>query len=133
LSTGTAPIAAEVIGRHRQRHPDPTEDHRRQQRPEVGVHGYALVEQERESDERHPAAHQPARADPIGQPAGERRDQDDQRHHRQNCGAGLRRRVAEDVLDVERDEEEDAEHRERDEHRHDVRAGERADLEEREI
>ena len=50
-----------------------------------------------------------------------------------NDRSRLRRRVAEDVLDVERDEEEDAEHRERDEHRHDVRAGERADLEEREV
>ena len=50
-----------------------------------------------------------------------------------NDRARLRRRVAEDVLDVERDEEEDAEHRERDEHRHEVRARERADPEEREV
>ena len=42
-------------------------------------------------------------------------------------------RVVKDVLHVERDEEEDAEHRERDEHRHDVRAGEGADPEERQV
>ena len=53
--------------------------------------------------------------------------------HGRNDGARLDRRVAEDVLEVERDVEEDAEHREADEQHHRVRAREGAVLEEREV
>ena len=47
--------------------------------------------------------------------------------------SGLDRREAEDVLHVERDEEEDAEHREADHQDHDVRAGEGAVPEQRQV
>ena len=49
---------------------------------------------------------------------GERRDQDDQDRHREEGGARLHGREAQDVLHVERDEEEDAEHRQGDEEDH---------------
>ena len=45
-------------------------------------------------------------ADPVGEPAGERRDRDDHQGRRQEADAGLERRVAEDVLHVESEEEE---------------------------
>jgi hypothetical protein len=120
-------------GRHRHRHADAAEEQLRQQAPERRVQPDVLVEQQRDADERHAGAHQPARADPVGEPPRDRGDDDDEHGHRQEDRAGLRRREAEDVLHVERDEEEDAEHAQRDEHRDEVRAGERADLEQREV
>ena len=67
--------------------------------------------EELRGEQRHPCAHQPARAEAVGRLPRDRRDQDDQDRHRQERRAGLHRRVAEHVLHVERDEEEDAEHR----------------------
>ena len=74
-----------------------------------------------------------ARADAIGEPAGQRPGDHDHQRRGQEAHAGLQRRVAEDVLHVEREEEEDREHPERDREGDDVRAHERARPEEAEV
>ena len=58
---------------------------------------------------------------------------DDQERHRQERRARLDGGVAEHVLHVERDEEEDAEHRERDEEHREVRADVGAVAEQRQV
>ena len=57
---------------------------------------------------------QPARAEAVGEAAGDRRDRDDHQGRGQEPDPGLQRRVVEDVLHVEGEEEEDAHHREGD-------------------
>ena len=111
----------------------PRQAERRQKRPERRV----LLEPGEE-----PRACVPTRASPSVMSQREPFDprscrrsgrKDDQHGHRQERGAGLHRRVSEDVLHVEGDEEEDAEHGERDEEHHEVRARERSVSEERQV
>ena len=97
------------------RHPDAAEQHRRAAGPRSS--SCASMREKRISDPvrtSHPADHErpraPNRSD--SRPAM-RREEDDQDRPRQERRARLDRRVAEHVLDVERDVEEDAEHRER--------------------
>ena len=80
-----------------------------------------------------PARDQPARPEAVADLPGDRREEDDAERHRQEGRARLGRRVAEDVLDEQRDVEEDAEHRECDEQHDPVRAREGRVAEEREV
>ena len=89
------------------------------------------VDEQCAADERHPAGHQPARADTIRRPAGEGSDQDDQHRHGKERDPCLHGAVPEHVLHEEGDEEEDAEHREGDEEGDRVGTGERRVAEER--
>ena len=85
-----------------------------------------------------PAGDQPARPEAVGQPPGDRRDADDHQGRGQEPYPGLQRRVAEDVLHVEGEEEEDSEHREGDDQGDDdgaeeVAIGEEAELDHRHL
>ena len=82
--------------------------------------------QQAEGDER-------ARPDAVGETPGERRDDDDHHRRGQEANAGFQRRVAADVLHVQREEEEHREHGEADDEGDDVGAEERARAEEAEV
>ena len=133
LSTGTELSAAAVIGVIVIAIPTPPSTMPGSS-VEVRRVGLQLREDEqRAADERHARRHQPARAEPIGRSARDRRDEDDQHRHRQERGARPHGAVAEHVLHEQRDEEEHAEHRERDEQRDGVGAGERRVAEQRHV
>jgi hypothetical protein len=82
---------------------------------------------------REPAAHEPADADALRELAGDRRHEERQQRHGQEAQAGLERRVAEDVLDVEGQVQEHREHRRRQRERGDRGAVERRLAEQREV
>ena len=63
-------------------------------------------------DDDQPGDHQRPRPDPVGQPTGERAHDDDHDRRRQEADAGLERRVMQDVLHVQGQEEELGQHRE---------------------
>ena len=90
-------------------------------------------DEHRAGENHHPGRDQRARADLVGEAPGLRCEQDDQHRPGQEGRACLGRRVAEHLLEVQRDVEEDAEHREPDEQHHGVRAREDAVPEEREV
>ena len=122
LSTGTLARRGRRARRHRQRHADAADEERREEVPERRVQAEPREVEELDRDEHHARRHQPARADAVARLPGDRRDEDDQDRHRQERRARLDGRVAEDVLHVQRHEEEDPEHRERDEQDDEVRA-----------
>ena len=74
---------------------------------------------------RHSPRDQPARADAVGELAGDRREDDDQDRPGKERRTRLDRRPAQEALHVDREEDKDPEHREGDEDRDDVRTGER--------
>ena len=75
LSRRTEPIAAAVVGVIVRRHPDAAEDHRREERPEASSLDAMRRRAASETETRQqPAADERARADPVGQPPGLRRD-----------------------------------------------------------
>jgi hypothetical protein len=115
LSTGTEPIAAAVVGVITIAIPNPPTRRpgRTSQKFEVCVE--PREDQERGCKEDHPAAHEPPRTNPVRVFPGYGGHEDDENGHRQERGARLDRRPAEDVLDEERVVEEDPEHREADE------------------
>ena len=119
--------------RHHRRHAEAAEQHPRYERPVALAHAEPGEVQELRRDERHPHGHQGAGPEPVREASGQRRDEHHEQRHGQECRAGLDGRVAEHVLHVQREEEEDPEHRERHEQHHDVRAGECAASEQREV
>ena len=127
FATGTEPIAAAAHRSHHERHADAADQRDPGSRSQKSE---AVPSREKSTSELPTSVSPPAMSqrEPMRSESlpGERGDEDDQQRHRQEDRAGLDGRVAEDLLDVERHEEEDAEHRERDEERDDVRAGERA-------
>ena len=80
--------------------------------------------------QREARAHQPVSADPVGQRAGDRGDDHRHRRPRQDPQAGGERRVALHGLEELREQEDRAEHPEREEERRDVRERERPVAEE---
>ena len=80
-----------------------------------------------------PAGHERARADAVREPPGDRCHQDDDHGRGQEAHAGLKRRVALDVLHVEGQEEEHRQHREAHDEGHEVGPDERARAEEAEV
>ena len=111
---GTVEVTAAVMGAMTM--PMPTPEH--QHVPPQGAVGRGrrdpFEQQHADGGERHADRHRPARADPAGDLPGQRRRHDDRAGQRQHAQAHLQRRVALDVLPVEREEEEDAEHAEAD-------------------
>jgi hypothetical protein len=97
------------------------------------VRAEARVVEQHDREQRHAAAHEPARAEAVGEAAGLRGDQDDEDRHRQERGARLHRRIVEHALHVDRDVEEGPEHCEADEQHRRVRAAEGAVAEERQV
>ena len=133
LSTGTEPIAAAVVGAIVSPIPRPPTTRPGTIDQKVELSSSVPKSSSETGEQGHPGADQPARADPVGQPPRERRDQDDQHRHRQERRPGLDRAVAEDVLDEQRVVEEDPEHREPDEGHRRVRPAEGRVAEEREV
>ena len=80
--------------------------------------------------ERQPEPHQPVAADPVGESAGDRRDEDRHRRPRQDPQAGLQRRVPLHGLEELGEQEDRAEHPEEHEEARDVRQRERPVAEE---
>ena len=105
----------------------------RQQRRPVVARLEAAHQQQPDPDEREAAAEEPADADALGELAGDRRDEEREQRHGQEAQAGLERRVAEDVLDVERQVQEHREHRRRQHEGGDRGAVERRLAEQREV
>ena len=87
--------------------------------------GDAAHQEHRERTEREAAADQGSDRQARREASGERRDDEGEQAERQEPHAGLQRREAEDVLEVERDVEEHREQRRRDRERRDLRADER--------
>ena len=79
------------------------------------------------------AGHEPARADAVGQPAGEGPGKHHHDRSRQEAHAGLKRGEAQDVLHVQGQREEVGEHHEGDDESDDVGAEVRARAEEAEV
>ena len=77
------------------------------------------------ADQREAARDEPAHAEAVGELARERRDEERQQRDGQEAQAGLERRVAERVLDVEGEVQEHREHRRGQHERGDARAVER--------
>ena len=90
-------------------------------------------EQERDADHREPAAEQELDGDPGREPPCDRRDDERDEGERQEDHACLDRRVAEHVLEVERQEEELREHPRRHREGRDLRAGEGRHAEEPDV
>ena len=113
-------------GERRVDEPDPAagEQEAREQRGPVVAGLEAAHQPQPDADERQPGAQEPADPEALGELARDRRDQEGQQRDRQEAQAGFERRVAEDVLDVEREVEEHREHRRRQHERRDRRAGE---------
>ena len=127
-------MIAAAARRHRERHPDAADQQGREQIPEVRVDAEGpssrgagspssvippvISQREPMRSESFPAM---GATRMINTVIG------------RNAAPGLDRREAEDVLHVQRDEEEDAEHRQADHQDHDVRAGEGAVPEQRQV
>ena len=108
----------------------PTRKPAEQRRPGVPLL-HARHQDQAEARERQTAPDQEARMDPRHELAGDRRHDERGDRDREVAEARLERRVPEDVLEVERDVEEEGELRPGDRERADLHAGERRDPEQR--
>ncbi len=97
--------------RHREAHAEAEQDERHDEEAEARVDlDPRLPGERRRVTSEQPDHERRARADAVGEAAGQRPGDHDHERRGQEAHAGLQRRVAEDVLHVEREEEEDGEH-----------------------
>ena len=126
-------MAAAVIGAIAADIPTPPSSMPGRSAQKLASRAHAREEEERRREHGHPARDERPRPDPVGQAPGLRREEDDQHRPGQERRPRLDRRVAEHLLDVERDVEEDAEHRETDQQHDGVSARKAPVAEQREL
>ena len=129
----TTPIATEAIPGLVSPIPAPGEEEPGQQRRPAVADLDPVHEQQPERHQHQAGAHQRPRGDEVEQPAGDRGDEEREQGHRQEAQPRLERRVAEHVLDVEREVQEHREHPGREREGDDRDAGERRHPEQRQV
>ena len=120
-------------GGHDEAHPEAHQDEGADEEAEARRRGQVALPEQRRGHRHQAGGHERPRADPVRQAPGDRPDDDDHDGRGQEAHAGLQRRVALDVLQVQGEEEEHRQHREGHDEGHEVRAQERPGAEEREV
>ena len=133
LAGSTLFMAAVRHGRHDEAHAEAHQDEGADEEAEARRRGQVPLPEQRRGHRHQAGGHQRPRADPVRQAPGDRPDDDDHDGRGQEAHAGLQRRVALDVLQVQGEEEEHRQHREGDDEGDEVRAQERPRAEEREV
>ena len=116
-----------------QAHPDPRDDEARQQRRPARVRLDAGVQQQRDTDQREPHAHQHPHGNPGRQAPADRREHEGQQRAGQETYPRLQRREFEDALDPQRHVQEQSEQRAQQCEGHDRCPGERRLAKQRQV